>query len=313
MAATDEKLQRYRLIVSYNGAQYQGFQRQNSGAVDVRPNKRQRTKTKKGKSTIQETIEDALQHLSGLDRLALRVRFSSRTDSGVHARGQVLAVSLPPSLCPEFWQLRKSINSRLPKDISVDDVTTCAETFEPREHVLWKRYSYTLKYRRKVVKDGELLPICSSGPNTIRSGLDPSALWVVPWVLDDSKLDEYCEKLTGEHDYSVFVHKHARRERKNVLTVNRLVCTRLNETKEEAPVVTVRFDVEAKGFRRSMVRNLIGFLVDICMGSVDESIFEEELWLGKDVTAAKLNMAPAAGLCLEYAQHDETKWKEVGP
>lgn len=60
-----------------------------------------------------------------------------------------------------------------------------------------------------------------------------------------------------------------------------------------------------------MVRNLIGFLVDICKGGiVDGSIFEEELWLGKDTTAAKLNMAPAAGLCLQYVHHDETKWKE---
>lgn len=170
MASTDEKLQRYRLIVSYNGEQYQGFQRQTSGAVDDRPNKRQRTekgkKTRKNKATIQETIEDALEHLSGLDRLTLKVRFSSRTDSGVHARGQVLAVSLPQSLCSELWQLRKSINSRLPRDISVDDVTTCAETFEPRSHVVWKRYSYTLKYRRKVLKDGEPLKICSSGPNS---------------------------------------------------------------------------------------------------------------------------------------------------
>lgn len=68
----------------------------------------------------------------------------------------------------------------------------------------------------------------------------------MPWPLDDSKLDEYCKKLTGEHDYSVFVHKHARRERSNVLTVNRFVCKRLSETKEDAPVVTVRFEVEAK-------------------------------------------------------------------
>ena len=44
-----------------------------------------------------------------------------------------------------------------------------------------------------------------------------------------------------------------------------------------------------------MVRNLIGFLIDVCMGSVDESIFEEELWLGKDSTASGLNMAPALG------------------
>lgn len=62
-------------------------------------------------------------------------------------------------------------------------------------------------------------------------------------------------------------------------------------------------EILAQGFRRSMVRNLIGFLVDICRGEVDESIFEEGLWAGDDATAAKLNMAPACGLCLEHVQY----------
>lgn len=69
---------------------------------------------------------------------------------------------------------------------------------------------------------------------------------MVPWALDDSKLDEFCSKLSGEHDYSVFVHKKARRERSNVMTVNGLRCQRLIETKEAAPIVMVQFDVEAK-------------------------------------------------------------------
>jgi tRNA U38,U39,U40 pseudouridine synthase TruA len=51
-----------------------------------------------------------------------------------------------------------------------------------------------------------------------------------------------------------------------------------------------------------MVRNLIGFLVDICRGAVDESIFQD-LWSGDDALAAKLNMAPACGLCMEHVQY----------
>jgi tRNA pseudouridine38-40 synthase len=58
----------------------------------------------------------------------------------------------------------------------------------------------------------------------------------------------------------------------------------------------------SQGFRRSMVRNLIGFLVDICRGAVDESIFQD-LWSGDDALAAKLNMAPACGLCMEHVQY----------
>eukprot|EP00980_Cylindrotheca_fusiformis_P024381 scaffold11809_cov128-Cylindrotheca_fusiformis.AAC.20 len=305
MPPLEDMLQRYKLIISYDGSRYKGFQRQNSGTENgngserslKRPREESGPRRKKNKSpmTVQESIEDALEHFSGLNRSSLKVRFAGRTDAGVHARGQVVAVSLPRHSNDKLWMLRKSINSRLPDDISIDQIADCRETFDPREDVKWKRYSYTLKYRRRVIRKGELLPICSSGPNTVRCALDPSAVWVVPWALDDSKLEEFCHKLTGTHDYSVFVHKQARRDKSNVLTVNKLSCERISETNEAAPVVTVRFDVESKGFRRSMVRNLIGFLVDICHGVVDESVFQD-LWSGDDELAAKLNMAPACVL-----------------
>jgi tRNA pseudouridine38-40 synthase len=228
------------------------------------------------------------------------MRFAGRTDAGVHARGQVLAVSLPDDL-GELWHIRKSINSRLPVDISIEELSDCEnQDIDPRSDVKRKQYSYTLKYRRKMhSNDGELLPICTSGPQSIRSGLDPAALWVCPWALDDSQLDELCRRLAGDHDYSAFVHRQARRDKENALTVERLVCERLHETKEDAPVMTVRFVVEAKGFRRSMVRNLVGFLVDVCRGTVEESIFET-LWTGTDEVADKVHSAPACGLCLEH-------------
>jgi tRNA pseudouridine38-40 synthase len=301
-------LLRYTVIVAYDGTRFKGFQRQSSGddksALNTKGYKRRRLedggKAAQVPLTIQECLEDALEKYTGLGRLDLKMRFAGRTDAGVHARGQVLVVSLPDDL-GELWHIRKSINSRLPVDISIDKLSVCEnQDINPRSDVKRKQYSYTLKYRRKMYSnDGELLPICTSGPQSIRSGLDPAALWVCPWALDDSQLDELCRRLTGDHDYSAFVHRQARRDKENALTVERLVCERLHETKEDAPVMTVRFEVEAKGFRRSMVRNLVGFLVDICRGTVEESIFET-LWTGTDEVADKVHSAPACGLCLEH-------------
>ena len=51
-----------------------------------------------------------------------------------------------------------------------------------------------------------------------------------------------------------------------------------------------------------MVRNLVGFLVDLCRGEVDESIFED-LWSGSDAIAKKVQSAPACGLCLEHVEY----------
>ena len=314
MASVNGNLKRYKLVASYDGTRYKGFQRQDSGKepknIDsLKSLKRRRFGTSgaiKTPLTIQECIEDALERFSGLDRVTLKVRFAGRTDAGVHARGQVLAVSLP-NVGQEMFQIQKSLNSRLPMDISIDKVTFCHEDFDPRTDVKWKRYSYLIKYRRKSYSktDGSLLPICSSGPNSIRNALDPSFIWVVPWVLDDSKLDEFCRMLTGYHDYSVFVHKRARNEKSNVLELKKLSCEFVQKSDdEEAPVLTTKFVFEAKGFRRSMVRNLVGFLIDLCRGELEESIFEE-IWSASDVnaTARKLNSSPACGLCLEHVEY----------
>jgi len=323
-------LHRFKLIVAYNGNRYKGFQRQSSDgsplddtpatedsiptAEETTTNPRKRPRSgnlpnKKVPLTIQESLEDALEQYSGLNRQQLRLRFAGRTDGGVHARGQVVAVSLPETILPEsndeLWSIRRSINGRLPQDISIQDVSSLANNpdLDPRKDAIRKRYSYTLKFRRKVVdSNGNVLPICSSGPNCIRSALDPKTLWVSPWTLDDSNLTKYCQLLTGEHDYSAFVHKRSRREKDNVLTVDAFTYTCLEETKEDAPVVTIQFQVEAKGFRRGMVRNLVGFVVDLCRGEVSESIFDT-IWSGTDEAALAVHSAPPFGLCLEHVEY----------
>ena len=308
----EQGTKRYKLIVAYDGTRYKGFQRQLIGdeknSASLRQHKRRRVEDKNGKAvqvplTIQECIEEALGHYSGLNRVELKVRFAGRTDGGVHAKGQVVVTSLPENL-GETWLIRKSINSRLPVDISIEDVSLCKnQAFDPRAEVKRKRYTYHMKYRRKVKSDdGSILPVCSSGPHTIRSGLDPPNVWICPWALDDCKMDEYCQKLTGKHDYSAFVHKKNRRDKDNVLAVEKVECEMIHETMERAPIITVQFVVEAKGFRRAMVRNIVGFLVDVCRGVLEESIFHQ-LWEGGDDIASKVHSAPACGLCLEHVEY----------
>ena len=350
-----QDLKRYTLIVSYDGTRYSGFQRQSSSSSSISNNtttvtngknlKRRRPNNQNKKikinnrgtvpTTVQETLEDALEFYTGLDRLELKARFAGRTDGGVHARGQVVVVFLPPLVEKEaannggseeeeielerFWKIRKSINSRLPNDISIEDVSLCHnERFDPRKDAKRKQYSYLLRYRERVAvvprgvgvgngndNDNEetILPIClKGGPHLVRTALDSNRVWICPWALDDSKLKRYCELLTGTHDFSAFVHKEARKTRDNQMTVDRLEYERVKFRDGTAPIWEVRFLVEAKGFGRSQVRNMVGFLVDVCRGSFKDQESNPD-WLWKedpDRLAKQINSAPACGLCLEH-------------
>jgi tRNA pseudouridine(38-40) synthase len=182
-------LQRYKLVLSYDGTRFSGWQRQSSNSskdAHSRPPKNIRDMKKRhhdamGKVisipvTVQESLEDALEMYSGLDRPSLRMRMAGRTDAGVHANGQTVAVSLPKPGSKgstvqdvELWQIRRAINSRLPMDISVNDISICDESFDPRHDVISKQYSYTIRYRRKMSNDkGEVLPICEKGGPQVR-------------------------------------------------------------------------------------------------------------------------------------------------
>ena len=181
-----------------------------------------------------------------------------------------------------------------------------------------KQYSYTLRYRRQIKSskennDGDeaddLLPVCSKGgPQLLRSALDATAntCWLVPWPLDDTKIDYFCSLLRGTHDYSAFVHKDARKERNNMMTVSRVECQRIKTSmKDGAPICDVRFVVEAKGFGRSQVRNMIGFIVDLCRGTIKDVDIVDHPWSNPDELAKLINAAPACGLCLEEVFYSE--------
>ena len=344
------QLRRCKLIVSYDGTRYCGFQRQSSSSSISRyhegiggektkrrrPNNEIKKKVKNRgvvTTTVQEILEDALEFYTGLTREEMRIRFAGRTDSGVHARGQVVVLSLPSAIVrgnettarhendvdmgsERLWKIRKSINSRLPIDISIENVSQCdKESFDPRLDAKSKQYSYSLRYRElksiALTKGGsvndddhdeKIYPIClNGGPPLLRTALDSNRVWICPWALDDSKLQRYCENLSGTHDYSAFVHKEARNTRDNQMTIDRLYYERIKFRDDKVPIWEVRFLVEAKGFGRAQVRNIVGFLVDVCRGSFkDQESSHDWFWKEDPERLAKqINSAPANGLCLE--------------
>jgi tRNA pseudouridine(38-40) synthase len=325
----------FKMIVAYDGARFNGFQRQITNEamerrrelqqnqnkdfiplVPKRPHRDTRTGKRKDVAvTIQDCLEDAIISYAGANSVLvtteeLLLRFAGRTDKGVHARGQVIVVTLPTSTCATTSSnsqsldvMKKGINSRLPVDVSVEriEIVPNGVVFEPRHQVRRKIYSYTIKYRQAVPGLSSLLQY-SLGPHGIRSAFDLPCLWVCAWALDDSVVEDICGNLQGEHNFRVFVHKDDRAQRDHILTVDRVTVERqiVSEKGEEAPIITARFEFEAKGFRRSMVRNMVGFCVDVCRGHAAVAALSwEEIWSGKDSVAVKINAAPACGLCLE--------------
>lgn len=114
-------MKRFKMIVAYDGTNYNGFARQPNG------------------TTIQETLEKAIKEIVQED---VRTLGAGRTDQGVHAKGQCVTFDSETQI-PAF-KLKKAINSKLPLDISVQSVEEVDETFQPRFGAKRKTYRYQI-------------------------------------------------------------------------------------------------------------------------------------------------------------------------
>ena len=222
--------------------------------------------------------------------------------------------------------------------------------FEARQHVACKTYTYRLRFRciafeinnatSNEAQQPNMHPICSAGPHLLRRLNDNNNIWLSPWPLDGDKLRQACEPFVGRHDFCNFVHKAERksgntrpslirrRERYQDSTSenanddnNKFVMDlfefNLDLTAEEEldktlpPIFDATFSLKAKGFHRSQVRNLVGFVVDVARGErmLDDAkvLLGEKDGVNDEKTMPSVNSAPACGLCLsnvEY-EHDE--------
>jgi tRNA pseudouridine38-40 synthase len=237
----------YRLLLSYCGTAYAGWQRQENAR------------------TVQEALEDALAMVLGQP---VRVHGASRTDAGVHARGQAVSFELPEPF-PERG-LVHGTNHHLPEDIRVMAAAAMPPGFHARKHAAGKEYSYRLS-RAPV-----LSPL--DAPFTVR----------VPAEIDPARMAQATRLLPGRHDFSAFALAGGAHGQ----PFRTILSAEWEEAGEE-----LRFRVVGDGFLRGMVRALVGTLIEVGMGRRPPAVMAD--LLGGRPRAAAGPTAPAHGLVLE--------------
>lgn len=213
--------------------------------------------------TIQGETESAVGRLTG--RTA-RVAMASRTDAGVHAKGQVASFRCDASLEARSWV--SGLNHYLPGDIAVRAAYRAEGSFDVRRHAVSREYRYHVLNRST-----------------------PSPLWrrfadLVPQPLDVEAMNAACSALPGEHDFAPFASEAYRRStRRRVLRA---------EVGRRRDLVT--FDMEATSFLPHQVRNTMGGLIKVGLHRMSVESFREKFARGK--AGAIGPTAPARGLCL---------------
>ena len=237
---------RYRAQIEYDGTAYFGFQRQR----DDQP-------------TIQSELEKAISRLS---ETKVTVHGAGRTDSGVHAWGQVVAFDLEWRHGEEV--LLRAVNAHLPPDIAVQSLAVAAATFHPRYAALRRAYEYVIY----------------NAP--IRSALRRQRAWQVNWPLAIERMNDAAALLLGTHDFATFGQPP---EGEN--TVRHVYQAQWRGRDAE-----LIFTIEANAFLYRMVRSLVGTLVEVGSGKLSVTQFQDALQAQDRAQAG--TTAPAHGLFL---------------
>ncbi len=216
--------------IAYDGTEFHGFQIQ------------------RVESTVQAALEEALYSCCGK---RVRVFGSGRTDAGVHASGQVVAVEVPWSHSVE--SLQRAWNAYLPRSISVRDLVEAPREFHPRFSAESRTYRYNL-YDWGIDRDRSVGPKVS--PLTDRFSL------YVPCALDLNAMQAAADRFVGRHDFATFGQPP--QGENTVRTICRaqwqVVKTDLPQF-GDYPGRHLVFTVTADAFLRQMVRNLVGTLL----------------------------------------------------
>ncbi len=222
-----------------------------------------------GLRTVQGALEQALSTVLRVHEVATTC--AGRTDTGVHARGQVVHTDLPSGTDPLVDRLARRLNGVLPEDVRIARCAPAAPGFDARFSALWRRYAYR-------IADADALP----DPLQRRSVLT----W--PRPLDVAAMDDAAAGLLGEHDFAAFCKR-----REGATTVRRLL--ELSCLRDERGIIVAT--VRADAFCHSMVRALIGCLVAVGGGRRDPSWAADVL--GAAVRDPAVTVVAARGLTLE--------------
>lgn len=251
---------RLRLDLAYDGSGFHGWARQ------------------PGLRTVQGELERALDLVLRAEGHQLTV--AGRTDTGVHARGQVAHLDVEPALLeaaagrsirPHAEALLRRLNGVLDADVRVHRVSEAPTGFDARFSALWRRYAYRVADRPEAL-------------DPLRRG------HVLAWPrpLDVEAMNQAAAGLLGEHDFAAFCRK-----REGATTIRTLLDLRWDRDEADLAVATVRADA----FCHNMVRALVGCLLAVGEGRHDPAWAAEVLRAG--VRDSGVTVVHAHGLTLE--------------
>ncbi|MDO4541624.1 MAG: tRNA pseudouridine(38-40) synthase TruA [Bacillota bacterium] len=242
-----------KLIVAYDGTEYCGFQLQNNGV------------------SVSSRLNQCLSRIAGHP---IKITGVSRTDAGVHAKGQVVTFFLRGSIPTE--RIALAVNGLLPDDIVVKDAVEIPLHHYCRRGVVGKHYRY-------VVRTGQV-----SDP------FDHRYVWHFPCTLDPQVIAEAISYVEGEHDFKAFTAAHS-----GVEDFTRRV-DKIKVIRRDQDWI---FDFWGHGFLYKMVRSLVGYLIDAGRGFFPAGIALEALATGNRELLGYT--APAKGLTLVKIYYDQ--------
>jgi tRNA pseudouridine38-40 synthase len=203
---------RLRLTLEYDGTGFHGWA--------VQP----------GLRTVEGTLQEALSAVYGRwGELAV----AGRTDTGVHALGQVASVEADGGAPPE--RAAAALNAELPDDVAVTVAEEAAPGFHARQAARARSYRYRVYRRRE------------------RSPFEVRRSWWYPYALDEEQLAESADVLLGEHDFRAFTPTETQHQ-----VFVRVVESAIWHRREDA----LELELTADSFLRHMVRTLVGTMLE---------------------------------------------------
>lgn len=262
-------------VVEYDGTDFAGFQLQSRRASEPR--------------TVQGELERVLALCAGH---AVRVHGSGRTDTGVHARGQVIHFDTEAALARSPERLQKALNANLAEDVKVLHVRRAPPNFHSRHSASSRRYSY------RVFSSVTPSPLLRRQAHHVRA------------PLSIERMDRGARTLEGTHDFIAFAAEEGRGA--TIRRVDRARVTRSSAFPASLGAIwhtyrdsaqLIEIEVEASGFLRHMMRRIAGTLLRVGDGRLEPEDVQSIL-ASRDKSLAGPT-APARGLCLEAVSYPD--------
>lgn len=251
---------RYQVVIAYDGTAFKGMQRQGNAR------------------TVQGEIEKALKRIGWQGRSIL---IAGRTDTGVHASGQVIAFDF--SWNHSLENLKNALNANFPQDLAASGLKQALPNFHPRHDAFSRVYLYQI--------------FCKQTRDPLRERY----AWRV-WPKIDLRTVQTCAKrLIGKHDYAAF----GTPPKKGGTTVRHVVRADWHQNGD-----VYHFEVEGNAFLYHMVRRMVSIQVEIGQGKHEPDIISR--LLDSEELGMIQGLAPAHGLCLtkvNYADEHNMRTK----